>query len=1676
MHIKKSLKPLTNFLINTGLAACLIALFSVTAKAQDPTFEMNDGDSICIIGNTLAERMQHDGWLETLLQNGQQKNVVVRNLGFSADELDLRLRSAGFGSPDEWLTKLQADTVFAFFGFNESFAGEAGLEKFEQQLAKFIDETLAQKYNGESAPQLVLFSPITCEDLREKMPRDSGDGLAVANPNLPDFSEVNQRLAIYSQAMAKVASEKNVKFVDLHSLTEQSWNGGDQFSINGIHLNEKGNAVLAEVIYKDLFGADASLGSPQKMLAVNEAVKDKNWHWFHRYRTTDGYSTYGRRADLKFTDGQTNREVVQRELEVLDFMTAERDKKIHAIVAGRQYTVDDASAPPFIPVVSNKPGEGANGEHLFLSGEEAIETMTMHEGLQVNLFASEEQFPELASPVQMSFDTKGRLWVAAWPTYPHWQPIVEEMNDKLLILTDTDNDGKADECKVFADKLHNPTGFEFWGGGVIVGQVPDLLFLKDTDGDDVADVRIRLLHGLDSADTHHSVNSFVVGPGGALYFQEGTFHHTQVESPWRKPVRVVNGGAYRFDPRTFKLDAYTSYRFANPHGHVFDDWGQDFITDGTGNINYYATPFTGHVEYPQKHSRYFPFFKQWVRPAGGTEILSSEHFPDELQGNYLIVNVIGFQGILHYTVKDDGSGFLGEEAPHILTSTDPNFRPVDIEMGPDGGMYMLDWQNPIIGHMQHNLRDPNRDKIHGRVYRITHKDRPLMKNVDLTQLTITQLLDELKSKVSRKRYRARIELSGRDSAEVLAAAQQWVAELDSADPNHTHDLLEGLWVSQQHNQVNEPLLKKLLVCDDHRARAAATRVVCYCRDQLADPLKLLQVQVNDESSRVRLEAVRALSFLPSVQSAEIALQALRHPSDKFIDYCLKETMQSMDSIVKQFVASGRPFAEGNPAGLQFIMSGLGPSELAKMRRNQTVYEELLSRDGILHEFRFEAAEGLAKANGTDANIELLAAIERLDKSNAGNAQNVLADLTHVFLHGDGKGAHGGAPSIDFSKYRDQLNALASNAKRQVTRQVAFATLIAAEKSADRLWQDSVQSPSRFSDFVSALALVDDPEIKSQLAPRVTELLNRMPIEIERNIDSAKTTNGRYVRIELPGQRRTLTLAEVEVMSGGRNIAPRGKASQSTTGHRSPAGKATDGNKSAVFADGGQTHTRENQANPWWEIDLGSTLALDGVVIWNRAEGEMGKRLDGFTLKVLDADRNIVFSRKAQPAPKTSSQIDLQGDPRSVIRQASISAAVHLVPGESSTFEALADFILRNESRREAVRGMARLPKRSWVDSKIQPLVGDIISQVSALPAAQRTDPDVIDEISLGKKLATALPADAANAARKQLNDLGINVVVLRPIPHRMQYDQASFFVEKGKPFQLILDNTDIMPHNVVITRPGAYAKVGIAAEMMATEPNAARKGFVPNMPDVIHASKMLQPSQLQRMDLTAPTEAGEYPYVCTYPGHWRRMYGVMHVVDSLDDVPVETMVPTVDSEIAMRPFVRDWKFEDVSVSLDEASTGRSFEQGRALFTELSCAQCHKVAASEGGDIGPNLVELQARFEAGTMDRSALLRSLVEPSETIDDKYRSWIILDINGRTFTGVVAERTDTEIRLLANPLDNGEPVTIALDDIEEEIKSKISMMPQGLLNTCSKEEILDLLMYVESAGNKDHPAFKKE
>ena len=155
--------------------------------------------------------------------------------------------------------------------------------------------------------------------------------------------------------------------------------------------------------------------------------------------------------------------------------------------------------------------------------------------------------------------------------------------------------------------------------------------------------------------------------------------HTQVETPYAPTLRNVDAGVYRYEPRTQKFEAYVTYPFANPHGHAWDHWGQDFVYDGTGANPYHGALFSGHLDYPVKHAHPPQVYQQRTRPCPGVEILSSRHFPDSMQGDLLVANVIGFQGILRYHLSDDGASFHGTEMAPVMSSTDLELPPFGYE-------------------------------------------------------------------------------------------------------------------------------------------------------------------------------------------------------------------------------------------------------------------------------------------------------------------------------------------------------------------------------------------------------------------------------------------------------------------------------------------------------------------------------------------------------------------------------------------------------------------------------------------------------------------------------------------------------------------------------------------------------------------------------------------------------------------------------------------------------------------------------------------------------------------------------------------------------------------------------------------------------------------------------------
>lgn len=799
------------------------ALAEVPADYKDPLpFTFKKNDTIAILGNALPDRMQHDAWMETLLQSElKNQSIRFRTMSISGDRPTSFPRSSGQMSMTDYLRHVKPNVVFAFFGYNESYENKP--ENYKKNLLDFIKNTRAAKPNGTDFPRIVLFSPIARED--------------TGNPNLSDGKSHNVILAAYTKATQEAAIEAGVAFIDIyHPSLELYKDAESPLTINGVHLSAEGNRLLAEVIAKALL--NKSITASPSLEDLRQAVLDKNIHWYNRYHASNGNDIWGGRSKLSFVNGQTNAEVLQHELIMLDIMTANRDQRIWARSVGKDLKIDDSNVPKPIPVISNVGGGSKSssaekeGRTNYLSAEEAIKDFALAKGFKIELYADESRFPELVNPVQMQVDAKGRLWVACWPDYPKLEP-GKPVRDSLLILED-DGNGKAKSAKVFA-QTQNPLGFEFWNNGVLVTRQSELLHIKDTNGDDRADTETIMLTGLDTADTHHGANNLIYGPDGGIYWQSGVFMQHNHEHPWGSSLQTTASAMYRFDPRRFSIAVHAG-NSPNPHGTSFDYWGYCFATDGTGGRAYQVRPEGNSFKMHE-------LLKKEVRPVTASTVVSSSHFPDDMQGDFLICNVIGFLGLKHYdlardaakgtvwgtpagdeltakTTNADGSQ-TEQQARGFLISGDKNFRPSGAVFGPDGSLYISDWHNVIIGHMQHNVRDPNRDHKHGRIYRITAIDRPLQKIIPIAGQPIAALLENLKSPIDGIRHRTRIELSGRDSEQVIAETQKWIKQFKPDNKEHAHHLLEALWLHQQHNVRNLPLLEQLLASPEPHARNAA---------------------------------------------------------------------------------------------------------------------------------------------------------------------------------------------------------------------------------------------------------------------------------------------------------------------------------------------------------------------------------------------------------------------------------------------------------------------------------------------------------------------------------------------------------------------------------------------------------------------------------------------------------------------------------------------------------------------------------------------------------------------------------------------------------------------------------------------------------------------------------------
>jgi mono/diheme cytochrome c family protein/glucose/arabinose dehydrogenase len=899
-------------LIFLGIMSLLIMAFF--PKNQKKIALMKD-THISLIGGNLGSRMLNYGHFETEMHlRFPDKNLFIRNMcdggdtpgfrphsgrpkpwafpgaeKFQTEELQKNTHSEGFfETPDQWLSRLKTDIVIAFFGFSESYYGVGGLQRYKNELAAFIKHTRSQKYNGVSAPKLALVSPIAFQNLSDKY-------------DLPNGINENINLSLYAKATEEIANQYNVIYLDAFSPSKKWYETKEELTIDGMQLNEKGYQKFSALLANELFKS-AEIKAEDKRQAVLKAVLDKDWYWHNDYKIPNGVHVFGQRHNPFGPDNYPSELVKTRQ------MTANRDTMIWATVQNKKYdlALADSRTVQLPPVETNYKLDG--GAKYLYNGD-ALKSFTVADGYKIELFASEKEFPDLANPAQIAFDNKGRLWVATMPTYPHYKIGDKKPNDKLIILEDTNNDGKADKQTVFVDNLHIPAGFEFAPEGVYVSQGTNLKLYTDTNGDDTADKEEIILSGFDDHDTHHVISAFCADESGAIFMGEGIFLHTNVETPYGT-VRTTHGGFMRYNPQQKKLERVSQMPVTNPWGIAFDEWGQNFCLSTSNPDVHWMMPSTNKHYYGLTSPASRPLIeeKQRVRPTSGLEFISSRHFPDEVQGDMMLNNTIGFLGTKVHQIKDSGTGYTTKHRMDLIKSTDTNFRPVDMEFAPDGSLYLADWHNVLIGHMQHNARDPLRDHVHGRIYRITYPARPLVKPAKVAGASIEELFENLKLPEYRTRYRTKRELRGRNANEVFSKLQSWVTNLDKTDKNYEHHLLEALWVSWGINKIEQSVLNELLKAQDEKIRAAATRVLRYMGHQVKNQVDLLKTAATDKHGRVRLEALVASTWLTKPMELAIRANFEKNPIDDWMkphyDFIKKPVNASLNTNIKRNLSKG----------------------------------------------------------------------------------------------------------------------------------------------------------------------------------------------------------------------------------------------------------------------------------------------------------------------------------------------------------------------------------------------------------------------------------------------------------------------------------------------------------------------------------------------------------------------------------------------------------------------------------------------------------------------------------------------------------------------------------------------------------------------------------------------------
>ncbi len=888
-------RPLALLLI----ALSSLALLSLSNPVIADEFEPRDGERIVLLGSEFIEQqIKHNYFEETLIKRWPERKIQIRNLGWSGDTPSAIARGyfngkeEGFRRLQDELKRIKPTMIIVCFGAN------ASTDNFEKEFADLFIEL--QKH----ADRFIVMSHPAAENLGAEFA-----SVVKANSTREKASEILRQFV-------KSKNNPNIQFVDLFHISQQMMsqnaardrqpNGKAQFTSDTIRFTANGYERLSRAIAKQLgwIGSEKSSTSTREL---RDLLATKNELYFHRYRPQN--ETY-LRGFRKHEQGQNAKEIAQFD-ELIDLA----ERRVYAFANGQPLPQPIAKPDPI------------KLSFTAATTEEELKTFRIAEGLEVNLFASE---PMVANPIHMNFDAEGRLWVATSPIYPQIKPGAEP-KDEIVVLEDTDGDGRADKKTVFADDLLIPTAvLPDERGGVYVANSTELLHLQDTDGDGKADQRRVVLAGFGTEDTHHILHTFRYGPDATIYFNQSIYIHTHMETP-QGVRRLMGSGIWRFEPQTVSASILMR-GLVNPWGHIFDDWGQSFATDGAGGdgINY---AFPGSA-YPTAvgYRKVMRGLNPGQPKLCGLEIITGQHFPAPWQ-NTLVANDFRGNRINRFQLSPQSSGYVSKQLPDLLSSSHRAFRPVDLKMAPDGSLMIADWYNPIINHGEVDFRDSRRDYKHGRIWRVTVKGQPPIKRPDFKNASYPDLVKMMTLPERWSRINARVELKnriGRSNEKYqkhLAKPLQKL--LNSSNPE---ELLAGLWTLAAVAQFDFAHLEKALASSDYRLRAAALRIINDSGNFDPKIESAIIASLSDPHPQVRLEALSTWHQTCDPQSIDAVLGIIDQPLDKNLEFLLGQVLRESKSSWANDLANGNLKLDSNKLFFLLKQAGINQAVVPILRQ------------------------------------------------------------------------------------------------------------------------------------------------------------------------------------------------------------------------------------------------------------------------------------------------------------------------------------------------------------------------------------------------------------------------------------------------------------------------------------------------------------------------------------------------------------------------------------------------------------------------------------------------------------------------------------------------------------------------------------------------------------------------